>query len=102
MMADLPIACTLTPNALQARRDGLLAALLGQAGHHELTDDGLRLRFSPDTDTLATLARVVDAERQCCRFLRFVITVEPDGGPVWLELSGPAGTRQFIAGVFDV
>jgi hypothetical protein len=30
-------------------------------------------------------------------FLRFAITVEPDGGPVCLELTGPRGTREFVA-----
>src|SRR5262245_54065519 len=100
-MADVPIACTLSPDALRVRRDGLLADLLHQAEGRELTDDGLRVRFSPGID-MSTLARVVDAERQCCRFLRFVITVEADGGSVWLELSGPAGTREFIAGLFDL
>ena len=100
-MADVPIACTLSPDALQTRRDQLLADVFRRAEHHELTGDGLRVRFSPDADTVATLGRVVDTERQCCRFLRFVITVEPDGGPVVLELSGPAGTREFIAGLLD-
>ena len=102
MMADLPIACTLSPDALKTRRDGLLADLLQRAEHHELTEDGLRVRFVPAADTVATLARVVDAERQCCRFLRFVIAVEADGGPISLELSGPAGTREFIAGLIDL
>jgi hypothetical protein len=60
------------------------------------------MRFRAGTETLATLARMVDAERQCCRFLRFVITVEPDDGPVLLELSGPAGTRDFIAGLLGL
>ena len=81
MMTQIPIACTLSPDALQARRDDLLADLLQRAEHHELTEDGLRVRFTAATDTVATLARVVDAERNCCRFLRFAITVEPDGGP---------------------
>jgi hypothetical protein len=102
MMAEVPIACTLSPDALQTRRDQLLADVFRRAEHHELTDNGLRVRFSPDADTVATVGRVVDAERQCCRFLRFVITVEPDGGPVVLELSGPAGTREFIAGLLDL
>src|SRR4051812_20763494 len=101
-MADRPIACTLTHDALQARRDGLLADLLRRAEGHDLTDEGLRVRFSSGAETVETLARVVDAERLCCRFLRFVITVEADGGPVWLELSGPAGTREFVAGLFDL
>jgi hypothetical protein len=67
----------------QTRRDGLRADLLQRAEHHELTEDELRVRFVPEADAVAMLARVVDAERQCCRFLRFVITVEPDGGPVF-------------------
>jgi hypothetical protein len=101
-MTDVPIACTLSPDALQARREGLLADLLRRAEDHELTEEGLRMSFSPGADTLATLARVVEAERRCCRFLRFVITVEPDGGPVSLELSGPEGTREFIAGLLNL
>ena len=101
-MADLPIACTLTPDALRARRDGLLADLLRRAEHQELIDEGLRVRFAPDDGALATIAQVVDAERRCCRFLRFVITVEPDGGAMSLELSGPAGTREFLTGLLDL
>ena len=100
-MPDVPVACTLSPDALAARRDGLLADLLQRAEHHELTEHGLRARFAPVADAVATIARLVDAERQCCRFLRFVVTVEPDGGPVWLELSGPPGTREFIAVLLD-
>ena len=101
-MAEIPIACTLSPDALKARRDGLLADLFQRAERYELTEDGLRMRFSSGTDTLATLARMVEAERHCCRFLRFVITVEPDGGPVSLELSGPAGTRDFLSALLDL
>ena len=101
-MDELPIACTLSPDALRTRRDGVLADLRRRAERHELTESGVRLRFSSSADIVAALARVVDAERECCRFLRFVIAVEPDGGPVSLELSGPPGTRDFIAGLLDL
>ena len=101
-MADVPIACTLSPEALKTRRDGLLADLFQRAEYHELTEHGLLLRFAPAADVVSTIARVVDAERECCRFLRFVITVEPDGAPVLLELSGPAGSREFVAGLLDL
>jgi hypothetical protein len=57
---------------------------------------------APMGETLATIARAVEAERHCCRFLRFGITVEPDGGPVFLELTGPAGTREFIGALLEV
>lgn len=42
----------------------------------------------------AAIARAVQAERQCCRFLRFPMIVGPGGGRVWLELSGSPGTGE--------
>jgi hypothetical protein len=100
-MADLPIVCTLTPAARRVRRDGLLAALLRRAEDQELSPQGYRLRFAPTGETLFTIARTVDAERQCCRFLRFGITIEPDEGPIFLELSGPPGTREFVPALLE-
>jgi hypothetical protein len=84
------------PEALRARRDGLLADLLRRAESQELAGDGVRLRFAAAAGTLPAIAEVVDAERHCCRFLRFTLTVEPDEGPIVLELTGPPGTRQFL------
>jgi hypothetical protein len=101
-MSELPIACTLTPDALRLRRQGLLADLLRRAQDHDVTADGLRLRFAAGDGTLSAIARAVDAERQCCRFLRFVITVEPDGGAMTLELTGPPGTREFVAALLEI
>jgi hypothetical protein len=95
-MPELPIVCTLTPEALRARRQGLLMDVARRAERREDLPDGLRLQFAPSGDTIALIARAVDAERHCCRFLRFGITVEPDGGPVFLDLTGPSGTRDFV------
>jgi hypothetical protein len=100
-MTDIPVACTLSPAALRARREGLLSELLRRADEHEELPEGHRLRFATSEDVLVIIARAVEAERQCCRFLRFQITVEPDGGPISLELSGPPGTREFISALLD-
>jgi hypothetical protein len=100
-MSDLPIACTLTRDALRVRREGLLADLLRRAESRDLTAEGLRLRFAAGGDTLSAIARAVEAERHCCRFLRFGVTVEPDGGPMFLELSGPPGTREFLTALLE-
>ena len=101
-MADLPIICSLTPEALEARQQGLLSALRDRSAKRELLADGLRLRFEPSTETLSSIVRAVDAERHCCRFLRFTITVEPDEGAVFLDLTGPPGTREFVAAVLEL
>ena len=101
-LTTLPVVCALTPGALRARREGLLAGLTARAESREDLPDGLRLRFAPHGETLSTVVRAIDAERECCRFLRFQVTVEPDAGPIVLDLSGPPGTREFIAALLDV
>jgi len=100
-VTDVPIMCTLDPAAIRTRREGLLADLTGQAIEQQDLPEGWRLRFVAADDILPAIARVVDAERRCCRFLRFQLTVEPDGGPIWLDLSGPAGTREFLSALLD-
>jgi len=98
--SDLPIVCSLTPEALQARRLGLLSELLELAEGRDALAEGMRLRFSATPTALSAIAQAVEAERHCCRFLRFSITVEPDNGPIVLELTGPRGTGEFLAGLF--
>ena len=99
-MDELPIVCSLTPAALEARRAGLLSELVRRAESREELRDGHRLRFTAD-DALALVSRAIDAERRCCRFLRFTMTVEPDGGPIVLDLTGPSGTRDFLSAMFE-
>ncbi|HJR58207.1 MAG TPA: hypothetical protein VJ813_02365 [Vicinamibacterales bacterium] len=100
-MTDLPVACTLGPDALAARREGLLADLVRQADDHDELPNGHRFRFAASAATLALIARTIDAERLCCRFLRFRLTVEPDEGPILLELTGPEGTRDFLTALIE-
>jgi hypothetical protein len=88
------VVCTLTPATIATRKAALLLGLVERADRREETASGMRLR--PPADALAAVLETVDAERQCCRFLQFDITVEADGGPIWLELAGPAGTREFF------
>jgi hypothetical protein len=76
--------------------------LVRRAEHREELSHGLRLQFAASGDTIALIAQAVDAERQCCRFLRFGITVEPDGGPVFLDLTGPSGTREFVNALLEM
>ena len=96
-MKELPIACELTPAELAVRRKGLLQELLTQATERVPLDDGFRWRFAPSTEVLMAAVKTIDAERQCCRFLKFVLTTEAAGGDVWLEVTGPDGTREFLS-----
>lgn len=96
-MKDMPIACSLSPETVATRRAGLLPGLSRRAAAVEDLPDGLRFRFRLSADILAAIASVIDAESQCCRFLQFDLRVEQDGGPITLSLTGPPGTREFVA-----
>jgi hypothetical protein len=94
----LPVACTLTAAEAAAMRDDLLPALLTRATARERIEGGFRWRFAPEADLLTKVAAVIETERRCCRFLRFALVVEPGDGPVWLALTGPEGTEEFLSG----
>ena len=74
---------------------------MASARAREQVAGGFRFQFAPRPDLLKDAAAVIDAEHRCCRFLRFLLLVEPGEGPVWLEVTGPEGTREFLAEFLD-
>lgn len=95
------IVCSLTPEAIKAGRAGLLPGLAERAIAREVTPRGYRLTFTAASDTLLQIARVIDAERLCCRWLGFELHVPPAGAAIVLELSGPAGATEFLTALFE-
>ena len=94
-MDDSPIACTLSEDALRVRKESL-ARIAAQSMKITKVEHGFRLEFAAESDALTNIIAVIDAERQCCRFLRFALTIEPNLGPISLELTGPSGTQEFL------
>ena len=54
------------------------------------------LRFAAAEATVAAVLELVRLESRCCAFLRFRVTLEPAGGPVVLEIGGPAGGARLL------
>jgi len=100
-MSELPIVCTLQPGELNRRTAQLLPGLARAATSVVAIADGYRFEFEASSAILDAIAAAIDAERQCCRFLRFRLTVEPDGGPVTLEVCGPAGSHEFLTAMIQ-
>ena len=98
-MTQERIFCTLTPGQLHKERDALLPGLVRRATSVDPLEDGYQLRFDPSSETLHAITKIIDAERQCCRFLRFELTIM-DSGPMTLVVAGPTGTREFLDGLF--
>jgi hypothetical protein len=58
--------------------------------------DGYAFRLIGETDSLIKAAEFISLEKLCCPFLCFVIEVEPEGGPLWLRMTGREGVKAFI------
>lgn len=96
----LPIACSLTDSQFQERRRGVLQKARSAVVEVRELENGYAYCFPSEGERLTEIATLVDLERQCCPFIRFCVTVESDSGPIWLEMTGPEGTKEFLATTF--
>jgi len=96
MPGKIPVACTLSNAELREREVTLLAQLKLVVTAAQEIDEGYSFRLPGDKECLALVANVMSAERDCCPFLTFELTAEPNRGPLTLRVTGPVGTKQFI------
>lgn len=100
--AEFPVACSLEPAALAARADEVRRELFSGAVERRELDAGYAFRFPGEGDWHGKIADFIASERTCCSFFRFELAFAPGFGPIWLTMTGPAGTKEFIAATFDV
>lgn len=98
-MANAPLACTLTADQQRCRADELLPGLCTRALSSAWVDEGVRLTFAPTRENLDAIAHAIGHEQQCCAFLEFRLEVPAAHGAFSLMVTGPEGTRAFLAGI---
>jgi hypothetical protein len=98
--SELPIACNLTDSEFRERRAGILKSVGDAIVEIKELEQGYAYRFPSDVNFVASLAELITVERACCPFLQFNLRVEPAEGPIWLELTGPSGTKDFLNSIF--
>jgi hypothetical protein len=64
--------------------------------------NGFAFRLQNEAVSLTELAEWVAGERKCCPFFDFGIDLQGDGGPLWLELKGNDGVKQFMRSEFKL
>ncbi len=97
---DSPIACNLTDAEFQERRTGVLNTVKAAVMEIKELDEGYAYGFSSDESWIRKLTKLITAEQACCPFLRFTLRIEPSSGPIWLEITGPEGTKSFLQSLF--
>ncbi|MGB9178197.1 MAG: hypothetical protein WCB68_03040 [Pyrinomonadaceae bacterium] len=97
---SLPVACSLTEAELLARRSLVLEKAKAAVLEVKELADGYGYLFPSDDLWLKELFNIVSLERQCCPFLNFKLIIEAGHRPVWLEITGPDGTKDFLKDLF--
>jgi hypothetical protein len=96
----IPVACTLSDAELREREVRLLARFRSAVIATEELPDGYAFRIPGDDKWIGAVAELIAAERECCRFLTFKLTIAPNIGPVILRVTGPSGTKDFLRMTF--
>ena len=94
---NLPIACTLSESELEQRRREVLQRVRDAVSSVEELEHGFIYKFTAAPGRIDELGNLIALEHACCPFLRFSLTIEPGDGAISLELTGPIGTKEFLA-----
>jgi hypothetical protein len=62
--------------------------------------NGYKFAFAQRQDTYRLLAEWMFQERRCCPFFDLSLRLDREGGPMWLELTGREGVKEFIKAEF--
>ena len=96
MAHETPLACTTAAlNATQQKRREILAQEIHTVTQEVVENsDGYAFRLSPEY--CLTVAEFISLERECCPFFTFKVELERDHGPLWFQLTGPTGVKEFL------
>ena len=97
---DNPVVCSLSAAELRKRAAALLAQFKSRVIATEELRDGYAFHIREDTQSIVAVAELIAAERECCRFLAFELTAEPNMGPIIVRVTGFSGTKALLQKVF--
>jgi hypothetical protein len=64
-------------------------------------ENGYELSFPNKTEFISKIADFISNERLCCPFLKFTLKVVSNSEPIFLSLTGPIGTQEFLRTEFN-
>ncbi len=98
MPNNQPIACDLTAIDEDQREQHKTNSekLFTAIEEWQELSDGYAFRIPTGTEMIERAGAFMARERQCCPFFNFKLEVTPDGGPVWLKLTGNEEVKGYI------
>ena len=102
---DQPFFCDLTAIPADKREKHLAAipAIFQAAQDVKELPNGLAFQFQNEPGRFRSLADFIEYEQLCCPFEGLAVEIEPNGGSIWLRLTGGDGYKEFlVAGLQDM
>jgi hypothetical protein len=98
VVQESPFACNMTAFAPAERKEHIAAIeqIFGVVEEIREISNRYSFRVANETAMLLKLADFIAKERLCCPFFGFSLQLEPEGGALWLSLTGRAGVKPFI------
>ena len=91
-----PVACRLRDSEFRRREATLLAQFKRLVVATQELPDGYVFHVPGDKKSMGVVWEAIVAERECCHFLTFELTLQPNMGPVSVRVTGPVGTKDFL------
>jgi hypothetical protein len=93
-----PFACNMSaiPPEERGQHIAAIEAVFGAVQEIRELSDGYSFRLANETALLLKVADFLAKERLCCPLFGFALQIEPEGGAVWLSLTGREGVKPFI------
>lgn len=95
---DQPFFCDLTaiPADMREKHLAAIPAIFQTAQAVQDLPNGLAFRFQNEHGRFRSLADFIEYEQLCCPFEGLAIEIEPNGGSIWLRLTGGEGYKEFL------
>jgi hypothetical protein len=90
------LSCKLTTPELQERKRTVIAELKSLVLERKEVENGIQYKFESSDRLIDLVSNFIKTERLCCDFFDFSLDVAADTAFMWLKLSGPDGTQEFI------
>ncbi len=94
--------CSLTAEELKERKAAALAVIKTQVRERQEVHDGVVYTFASSDLLLDQLLEFIKAERSCCPFFKFELTIRDVNNPAMLRITGPDGVKDFIRDELDM
>jgi hypothetical protein len=90
------------PSQERARYSELFESLRHAIRDKRELPDGYALLLEPAQFSMDQALEWTKLERECCPFLEVEVRWDIENGPVWLDLKGPQGVKDFILNDFGL